>query len=454
MKIIVVGCGKVGAALTAQLAREHHDISVIDVDSRVLMDISNNYDVMGVIGNGASRAVQMEAGVAGADLLVAATDSDELNLLCCLIAKKAGGCNTVARVRNPVYTGEIDFIKEELGLSLTVNPEFAAATEAARVLRFPSAVQIETFAKGKVEIIKVRIPEKSVLDGCPLSQIHKRTGTDVLICTVERGEGGKHVEIPNGSFVLAAGDVISIVASKQNTRDFVNRIGLKSRRVRDCMIIGGGKIAFYLAQQLLDSGIRVKIIEKNRGRCEELSDLLPKATIIHADGANQDILMEEGIRECESFVTLTGMDEENLFLSMFAQNASNAKVITKVDRMDFDEIIKRLDLGTLLHPKNITADNILRYVRALSNSIGSNVESLYKIIDNKVEAVEFLIQKDSPVVGIPLSELKVKPNVLVACISRGGRIIIPNGNTSIHVGDSVVVVTSHLGFGDIEDILR
>ena len=317
-----------------------------------------------------------------------------------------------------------------------------------------SAVQIETFAKGKVEIIKVRIPEKSVLDGCPLSQIHKRTGTDVLICTVERGEGGKHVEIPNGSFVLAAGDVISIVASKQNTRDFVNRIGLKSRRVRDCMIIGGGKIAFYLAQQLLDSGIRVKIIEKNRGRCEELSDLLPKATIIHADGANQDILMEEGIRECESFVTLTGMDEENLFLSMFAQNASNAKVITKVDRMDFDEIIKRLDLGTLLHPKNITADNILRYVRALSNSIGSNVESLYKIIDDKVEALEFLIQKDSPVVGIPLSELKVKPNVLVACISRGGRIIIPNGNTSIHVGDSVVVVTSHLGFGDIEDILR
>ena len=454
MKIIVVGCGKVGAALTAQLAREHHDISVIDVDSRVLMDISNNYDVMGVIGNGASRAVQMEAGVAGADLLVAATDSDELNLLCCLIAKKAGGCNTVARVRNPVYTGEIDFIKEELGLSLTVNPEFAAATEAARVLRFPSAVQIETFAKGKVEIIKVRIPEKSVLDGCPLSQIHKRTGTDVLICTVERGEGGKHVEIPNGSFVLAAGDVISIVASKQNTRDFVNRIGLKSRRVRDCMIIGGGKIAFYLAQQLLDSGIRVKIIEKNRERCEELSDLLPKATIIHADGANQDILMEEGIRECESFVTLTGMDEENLFLSMFAQNASNAKVITKVDRMDFDEIIKRLDLGTLLHPKNITADNILRYVRALSNSIGSNVESLYKIIDDKVEALEFLIQKDSPVVGIPLSELKVKPNVLVACISRGGRIIIPNGNTSIHVGDSVVVVTSQLGFGDIEDILR
>ena len=451
MKIIVVGCGKVGAALTAQLSREGHDIAVIDVNSTVLTDITNNYDVMGLIGNGASHAVQLEAGIEKADLLVAVTDSDELNLLCCLIAKKAGGCNTIARVRNPVYTGEIDFIKEELGLSLTVNPEYAAATEAARVLRFPSAVQIETFARGKVEIVKVKIPENSVLDGCPLAQIHKRTGTDVLICTVERGE---HVEIPNGSFVLKAGDTISIVASKENPRDFVSRIGLKSRRVRDCMIIGGGKIAFYLAQQLLDSGIRVKIIEKSRERCEELSDLLPKAVIINADGSNQSILMEEGIKDYEAFVTLTGMDEENLFLSLFAQNASKAKVITKVDRLAFDEIIKRLDLGTLLHPKNITADNIVRYVRALQNSIGSNMESLYKIIEDKVEAMEFVIGSDSPVVGIPLSELKVKPNVLIACISRGGRIIIPNGNTSIHVGDSVVVVSGHLGFGDIGDILR
>ena len=451
MKIIVVGCGKVGAALIAQLSKEGHDISVIDVDSGVVTDISNNYDVLGLVGNGASHAVQMEAGIETADLLIAATDSDELNLLCCLIAKKAGGCNTIARVRNPVYNGEIGFIKEELGLSLTVNPEMAAATEAARVLRFPSAVQIETFAKGRVEIVKVRIPEGSVLDNCPLAQIHKRTGTDVLICTVERGG---QVEIPNGAFVLKAGDVISIVASKQNTRDFVSRIGLKSRRVRDCMIIGGGKIAFYLAQQLIESGIRVKIIEKDRDRCEELCAALPKAVIINADAANQHILMEEGVRECESFVTLTGMDEENLFLSLFAQECSKAKVITKVDRLDFDEIIKRLDLGTLVHPKNITADNIIRYVRAMQNSIGSNVESLYKVIENKVEALEFKIQPDSPVVGIPLSQLKVKPGVLIACITTDGKTAIPNGNSVIKEGDSVVVVTSHLGFGDIRDILR
>ena len=451
MKIIVVGCGKVGAAFIAQLSKEGHDISVIDVDSGVVTDISNNYDVLGLVGNGASHAVQMEAGIETADLLIAATDSDELNLLCCLIAKKAGGCNTIARVRNPVYNGEIGFIQEELGLFLTVNPEMAAATEAARVLRFPSAVQIETFAKGRVEIVKVRIPEGSVLDNCPLAQIHKRTGTDVLICTVERGG---QVEIPNGAFVLKAGDVISIVASKQNTRDFVSRIGLKSRRVRDCMIIGGGKIAFYLAQQLIESGIRVKIIEKDRDRCEELCAALPKAVIINADAANQHILMEEGVRECESFVTLTGMDEENLFLSLFAQECSKAKVITKVDRLDFDEIIKRLDLGTLVHPKNITADNIIRYVRAMQNSIGSNVESLYKIIENKVEALEFKIQPDSPVVGIPLSQLKVKPGVLIACITTDGKTAIPNGNSVIKEGDSVVVVTSHLGFGDIRDILR
>ena len=451
MKIIVVGCGKVGAALIAQLSQEGHDISVIDVDSGVVTDISNNYDVLGLVGNGASHAVQMEAGIETADLLIAATDSDELNLLCCLIAKKAGGCNTIARVRNPVYNGEIGFIKEELGLSLTVNPEMAAATEAARVLRFPSAVQIETFAKGRVEIVKVRIPEGSVLDNCPLAQIHKRTGTDVLICTVERSG---QVEIPNGAFVLKAGDVISIVASKQNTRDFVSRIGLKSRRVRDCMIIGGGKIAFYLAQQLIESGIRVKIIEKDRDRCEELCAALPKAVIINADAANQHILMEEGVRECESFVTLTGMDEENLFLSLFAQECSKAKVITKVDRLDFDEIIKRLDLGTLVHPKNITADNIIRYVRAMQNSIGSNVETLIKLNGGRVEALEFKILKGSPVIGIPLMQLNLKRDILIGCINRRGTIIIPKGQNTIEEGDTVIVVTTKSGLSDIKDILE
>ena len=451
MKIIVVGCGKVGSALVAQLSEEGHDISVIDVDTRALTEVTNNYDVMGLIGNGASHAVQSQAGIERADLLIAVTDSDELNLLCCLIAKKAGGCNTIARVRNPVYTTEIDFIKEELGLSLTVNPEFAAATEASRILRFPSAVKIETFARGRVELVKIRIPKESVLDGCALSQLHARVHTDVLVCTVERGD---KVEIPTGPFVLKAGDVISIVASKENTRDFVSCIGLDSRRVRDCMIIGGGKIAYYLATQLIESGIKVKILERDRERCEELCSLLPKAMIIHADAANQNVLLEEGITTCESFVTLTGMDEENLFLSMFAQASSNAKVITKVDRIDFDQIIKRLDLGTLLHPKNIAAEHIISYVRALQNSLGSNVETLYKVIEGKVEALEFIIRNDSPVVNVPLAQLKINPGVLVACINRGGQIFIPNGSSSIQVGDSVVVVTSNPGYRGIKDILQ
>ncbi len=450
MKIIVVGCGKVGATITEQLSMEGHDISVIDVNSRVVEQVANSVDVLGIVGNGASHIVQKQAGVDDADLLIAATDSDELNLLCCLIAKKAGGCNTIARVRNPVYNAEIGFIREELGLSLTVNPEYAAAAEAARVLKFPSAIKIDIFARGKVEMLKIVIPKDSVLDGCKLMDIQKKTRAEVLVCAVERGND---VWIPDGSFKLQEGDTISIVASQSNTKEFVERIGLKSKRVSNTMIVGGGKVAYYLAQQLINSGIRVKIIEKDRARCEELCDLLPKAVIINADASNQDFLLEEGIANCESFVTLTGMDEENLFLSLFAQHCSKAKVITKVNRIAFDDIIHEMNLGTIIHPKYITAEYILRYVRAMQNSIGSNVETLYNIIENKVEALEFLIQDDAPVVGIPLSKLRTKKNVLIACIYRKGEVIIPNGNTEIKVGDRVIIVTSEMGFGDIRDIM-
>lgn len=449
--MIIVGCGKVGTALTAQLSSEGHDIAVIDLDSRVVTDVTNNYDVMGLVGNGASYSVLKEAGVDDTDLLIAATDSDELNLLCCLIAKKVGGCGTIARVRNPVYNSEVAFIKEELGLAMTVNPEYAAATEAARVLRFPSAVKIETFARGRVEMVKFRIPEGSILDGCRISEIHKKVRSDVLVCTVERDQD---IWIPNGLYVLHSGDLISIVASAENTKYFVEKIGIKSHRVRDCMIVGGGKIAYYLAKQLIASGIRVKIIEQNRDRCEELCELLPQAVIINADAADQNVLMEEGIQTCDSFVTVTGMDEENLFLSLFAKDCSKAKVITKVNRINFDDIIGKLDLGTLIHPKNITADYIIRYVRAMQNSIGSNVETLYKLDDGRAEALEFLIHDDAPVLHIPLAELQVKDNVLIACIYRRGQIIIPNGTTSMEVGDSVVIVTSHFGFRDIRDILK
>lgn len=450
MKIIVAGCGKVGKTIVEQLCNEGHDISVIDQSEAVVARITDNFDVLGLAGNAASYSVQMEAGVADADLMIAATDSDELNLLCCLIARKAGGCRTIARVRNPDYNSEINVIKEELGLSMAVNPEFAAATEAARILQFPSAIRIETFAKSRVQIIKFRIPKGSPIDGVSLINLYSVIKTEVLVCTVERGE---EVIIPSGQFVIREGDVIGIVAPTENTRIFVEKAGLSTRKVRDAMIVGGGKIAYYLAKHLIDSGIRVKIIEINEERCEELSDLLPKAVIINADAADQEVLLEEGIKNCESFITLTGMDEENLILSLFAQNCSKAKVITKVNRIAFDELIRTMQLGTLLNPRTITAEYIVRYVRAMQNSIGSNIMALTYIIKGKVEALEFLIQKGSPVIGLPLAALKLKKKVLIACINHGGEIEVPNGLSQIAEGDTVVVVTSHIGFKDISDIL-
>ncbi|MBQ3391904.1 MAG: Trk system potassium transporter TrkA [Lachnospiraceae bacterium] len=450
MKIIVAGCGKVGRTIIEQLCMEGHDISVIDQEESVVNDITDSFDVMGMVGNAASYAVQKEVGISAADLMIAATDSDELNLLCCLIARKAAGCRTIARVRNPEYNAEINLIKEELGLSMVVNPEYAAAVEAARILRFPSAIRIETFAKSRVEIIKFRIPKGSVIDGVKLMDLAARTRTEVLVCTVERGE---EVIIPSGGFVLRENDIIGIVASARNTRQFVEKAGLSTRRVNDTMIIGGGKIAYYLARHLIESGIKVKIIDKSEKRCEELCEMLPKAVVINADAADQNVLLEEGIRTCESFVTLTGMDEENLFLSLFAQKSSNAKIITKVNRIAFDDLIQNLQLGTLLNPRSITAEVIIRYVRAMQNSIGSNVRALTYIIKGKVEALEFLIQKGAPVIGVPLKALKIKKNVLIACINHGGEIEVPNGFSRIQEGDTVVVVTSQIGFSDISDIL-
>ncbi len=451
MKIIVVGSGKVGASIIRELALQKHDISVIDVQSQVIDDLTNSYDVMGLVGNGASYSIQKEAGVEDADLLIAVADSDEQNLLCCLIAKKAGGCNTIARVRNPIYSSEIGFIKEELGLSLIVNPELAAAEEAARILRTPSAIRVETFARGHVELMKLVIPERSILDGCMLMDISRKVRAGVLVCTVERG---KDVQIPNGQFVLRSGDTISIVAAPDNARRFLDSIGLGKKRITNTMIIGGSKIAYYLAQKLVDSGIRVKIVEKDLNRCEELSGALKGVEVIHADASNQEVLMEEGIMDCDSFVTLTGIDEENIFLSLYAKKCSHAKIITKVDRIGFGEIIETFDLGSLLQPKKIVSDTITRYVRAMQNSISSNVEALYHIIEGRVEALEFSIEEDAPVIGVPLQDLHIRDGVLMACIYRHGTIIIPNGQSMIEVGDRLIVVTTYQDLGDIRDILE
>ncbi len=451
MRIIIVGCGKIGMTITEQLSLEGHDIAVIDVSSDVIHDVTNNYDVMGVVGNGASYTVQMEAGIEDTDVLIAVTDSDELNLLCCLIAKKAGNCSTIARVRNPMYNNEISFIKEELGLSMTINPEYAAATEISRILRFPSAIKIDTFAKGRVELLKFIINEGSVLNNCSLIDVARKIQSDVLVCAVERKD---EVIIPNGSFILREHDTISFVASPGAARDFFKKIGVETHQVKNTIIVGGGTIAFYLAKQLISAGVDVKIIEKDKERCEYLSEMIPKAVIINGDATNQDVLIEEGISHCDSFVSLTGIDEGNIFLSLFARSTGNAKIITKINRISFDDIINNFNLGSLIYPKFITAEYIVRYVRAMQNSIGSNVETLYKLIENKVEAMEFRIKEVTRIIGVPLEDLNIKDNLLIACINRGGKIILPNGRTQIQVHDTVIIVTTQKGLQDINDILK
>lgn len=451
MNIIIIGCGKVGLTLAELLAAEKHDVVLVDESSQRLSSVPEEIDALRILGNGASINTQIEAGIETADILIAVTGSDELNLLCCLIAKKAGHCHTIARVRNPIYNKELDFIKVKLGISMIINPELTAAIEISRLLRFPSAIKIDTFAKGRVELLKFRIRSEFGLDGMPINQIAGHPNSNILICAVERGDD---IFIPGGDFILRNNDLLSIMASPQNAVAFFHRIGFKTNQVKNAMIVGGGKIGYYTAKLLLDMNIDVRIVENDRDRCEELSLLLPDATIICGDGTDKQLLMEEGLPQAEAFVTLTGLDEENILLSLFAQANSQAKLVTKVTKIAFTEIINNLDIGSVIYPKHLTADYILQYVRAMSNSIGSNVETLYQILDNRAEALEFAIHETSDVTDIPLSDLTLKSNLLIGSINRGGKTWIPRGQDTIQVGDTVIIVTTQKGLGDIRDILK
>ena len=452
MNIIIAGCGKVGRALAEQLSREKHDITVIDRKPEAIQQITNIADVRGVVGNGASFEIQMDAGIDTADLMIAVTDADEVNILCCLIAKKAGGCQTIARVRNPVYHHEIHHIKDELGLSMVINPEWAAAMEMARLLRFPSAIDIDTFANGRIELLRFQLEEQNPLCNNKIKDLHMLSRCEVLICIVERGN---EVLIPSGEVELKAGDMISVVASPVNASRFFKTIGIETNQVKNTMIIGGGKISFYLAKRLLEMGIQVKIIEKDRDACERLCEILPKAMIINGDGTDRELLAEEGLAKAEGFAALTNMDEENVMLALYAKSMSKAKKITKVNRNTFDTIIGSLNIGSLIYPKHITSETILQYVRAMQNSIGSNVETLYRLVDGNAEALEFVIKGKSEVTDIPLQELQLKPHILVCAINRKGKIIIPKGQDCIQEGDSVVIITTDCGaYKDIRDIMK
>lgn len=451
MKCIIIGCGKVGMTLAEQLCEEEHDVVLLDSSLKKLQSVPDHLDALRIVGNGSSIQAQLEAGVDQADILIAVTGSDELNLLCCVIAKKAGNCHTIARVRNPVYSQEIGFIKERLGISMIINPELAAATEIARVLRFPSAIKIDTFAKGRVELLKFKIRSEFKLEGMAVSYLQEKLKSHFLVAAVERKD---QVYIPNGEFILQDDDLVSIVASAQNAAEFFKTIGVKTNQVNSCMIVGGGTIAYYLAKQLLEMKIDVRIVEQNKDRCETLSELLPNAMIVNGDGTDKKLLLEEGLRQAESFVSLTNLDEENVILTLFAKNQSKAKLVTKVNRIAFDDIIDKLDIGSVIYPKYITADYILQYVRAMQNSIGSNVETLYQILDGKAEALEFAVHEVSSVTDVPLRQLDLKDNILICCINRKGKIIIPGGNDRIQIGDTVIVVTTQKGLQDIQDIQK
>ena len=451
LNIIIVGCGKVGTTLVEELSQEGHAITIVDKDYQNVQTIANMYDVMGICGNGASYSVLKEAGIEGTDLIIAVTDSDELNLLCCTVAKRVGNCAAIARVRNPEYNKEIGYLRDKLGLAMIINPEYEAAVEAARILYLPSALEVNTFAHGQAELIKFKIPEGNILDGMTIKDIGQHIDTKVLICAVERnGE----VYIPDGNFTLVAGDVTSFVSSRKKVKEFLVTIGFNTNKVKDTMIIGGGKSTYYLAKRLIRNGISVKIIESDRTRCEELSKLLPKAIIINGDGTDEDLLKEEGIEYVESFVPLTGIDEENILLTLFARQVSGAKVITKINRINFRDVINTLDLGSVIYPKYITAEAIIAYVRAKNASKDSNIETLYHMFDHRVEAIEFRVDDESGVTDIPFKDLHLKKNLLVSFINRNGDIIIPSGNDCIRLGDTVMIVTTHTGFYDIQDILE
>lgn len=450
MNIIIAGCGGVGSALAEQLTAENHEVTVIDNSSRNLQNVVSQYDIMGIQGNSTSYVTQMEAGIDKADLLIAVTDHDEVNMLTCLIAKKAGNCQTIARVRSPQYFTEIEFIRDELGLSMAVNPEFAAAQEIARLIQIPSALEVDTFAKGRVNLIKIEIPEESVLDQLRLADFSVKVGADALICIVERE---KEVFIPGGEFVLMAGDKIYVTMQISALNDFLNKIGIKEKPIKKVMIAGGGTMGYYLGRILADAHIQVKIIEKNESRCAELSDLLPKAMIINGNATDRQLMIEEDIETTDAVTAITNLDEENLLLALYAKKVTNAKVITRINRLSFGDVLEDMPIGSTVTPKDITAEYIIRYVRSMQNSYGSNVETLYRMVDNKVEALEFRVGSDARVTKAAIGELKIKKNTLICCINRNKCIIRPTGRDTIMPGDNVIIVTTNRGLNGIDEIL-
>lgn len=453
MKIIIVGAGKVGLALTKHLSQENK-VTVIDQNPQLIDNIINIYDVMGVCGNGASYQVQQEAEVSRADLLIATTSSDEINILACLVAKKIGIQHTIARVRNPDYEKQLRFMREELGLSMAINPEKAAAREIARVLRFPNAMKLESFSKGRLELVEYRLPEGSTLDGVQLSDLYKNLRVRVLICAVARK--GQTI-IPRGDFVLQTGDKIYLTASPHELELFFRHLGVFRGKASSVMIVGASKICYYLASELTGMGMSVKIIDQDEQRCIRIGEQLPKALVIVGDGTDSELLAEEGIRQTDAFVAITGLDEANILMSMSAaRQAKDCKIVTKINRRSLTELVSTEGMiDSVVSAASVTTELILQYIRAMQNASGSQIKTLHRIVDDTAEALEFGITADFPKIGVPLKDLRLKSGILLAgIVRRTGQIIIPTGNDALNLDDDVIVITTDTGLQDIRDILQ
>ncbi|MEZ3433448.1 MAG: Trk system potassium transporter TrkA [Lachnospiraceae bacterium] len=451
MRIVIIGDGKVGHKLTTQLSEEDYDIVLIDQNEGKLQAALNQMDIFCITGNGADVEVQKQADVPNADLVIACASSDEMNMLSCLLARKIGAKHTIARLRNPIYYRQIDLLKADLHLSMAVNPELAAANEAARILLFPEANKVETFMKGRVELVEYPVRGGSQLVDLSLAEIYRKYKIKILVCAVKRGND---VYIPSGDFILREGDKLHIAAAHEDLKSFFKSLGKKNARVKNVLICGGGHLCFYLAVQLLQAGMQVKIIEKNEVRCEELCEQLPKATIIHGDAADQDLLLEEGIQNADAFVSLTGMDEENIIMSLFAKTQGVEKIVAKINNETRAQMVEGLGIDSTISAKGAAANAILNYVKARMNSYSNaNVETMYRLVNGRVEAQEYIIKQECEYTNIPLKDLPTKQNHLIACIGRRRRVIIPNGEDHLEAGDSVIVVTKEHTIRELKDIL-
>ncbi|MBM6764627.1 Trk system potassium transporter TrkA [Faecalicoccus pleomorphus] len=451
MKIAIVGDGKVGFALACQLNQEGHDVTIIENKQKVLEDTVNRLDIIGVLGNGASVDVLVEAGVKECELLIAVTSQDEINIICCMLAKKLGTKNTIARIRNPEYVAGLNMMKEDLGLSMQINPEMAAALEIVRSLRFSSTIKATSFAKGRVELTEIKIREGSALIGKNLMEISSRYKSNVLFCVVQRGS---QIIIPDGQTIIQENDKVSLTGSMRELEQFFKEIKLlKDKKVEEVMIVGGGRISFYLIRLLLHLGIEVKVVEMNKDVCLQLVEKFPSITVIHGDGTDHELLRSENLEDMDGFIALTDNDEENVIISMFASSLGVQNVLPKVNRVSLGFLLEKLGLENAITPKNITANQICQYVRAMQNSVGSNIESLIKIVDDQVEVLEFRVRKNCKFIGVPLKDLTFKKEMLVAYITRKGKPQIAQGDSYVEIGDTLILISKIAGLRDINDVL-